>query len=203
MKQKQQEILKEALELVPFDGWTNATLHVASAHAGFEPEYAQIAFAGGVSELVDFFLRELDEQMAEELKTPEFTTMRIRDKIELAIKTRLQIAEKHKGVIRKTASFYANPFHAIHAAPSLYKTVDAIWYAAGDTSSDFNFYTKRTSLAGVYSSTLLYWLKDRSPDHQKTWEFLSRRIDNVMQINKIKAKTSGVFSKCFKFVSRA
>ena len=62
-----------------------------------------------------------------------------------------------------------------------------MWYAAGDTSTDFNFYTKRATLAGVYSSTLLYWLNDRSPGGEATWGFLDRRIDDVMKIEKLKS----------------
>ena len=72
----------------------------------------------------------------------------------------------------------------------LYKTVDAMWYAAGDTSTDFNFYTKRATLAGVYSSTLLYWLNDRSEGNEATWSFLDRRIEDVMRFEKWKADLS-------------
>ena len=80
------------------------------------------------------------------------------------------------------------PFNAGLALKLLYKTVDAMWYAAGDTSTDFNFYTKRATLAGVYSSTLLYWLNDRSAGGEATWGFLDRRIDDVMKIEKLKSQ---------------
>ena len=70
----------------------------------------------------------------------------------------------------------------------LYRTVDAIWYAAGDTSADFNFYTKRATLAGVFSSTLFYWLNDRSEGNEATWAFLDRRIDDVMRFEKFKGQ---------------
>ena len=53
---------------------------------------------------------------------------------------------------------------------------------------DFNFYTKRALLSGVYSATVLYWLNDNSEDFEKTWQFLDRRIDDVMQIEKFKAQ---------------
>ncbi len=82
----------------------------------------------------------------------------------------------------------ALPFHAPLGVKLLYRTIDAMWYAAGDTSTDFNFYTKRVTLAAVYSSTLLYWLNDRSPGSEATWAFLDRRIDNVMAFEKLKAQ---------------
>src|SRR5712671_1257964 len=82
------------------------------------------------------------------------------------------------------------------------KAVDAMWYAAGDTSTDFNFYTKRATLAGVYSSTLLYWLADRSPGSEATWGFLDRRIDDVMKIEKLKAQVKSWGGGTTRTVSR-
>jgi ubiquinone biosynthesis protein COQ9 len=77
-----------------------------------------------------------------------------------------------------------------------------MWYAAGDTSTDFNFYTKRATLAGVYSSTLLYWLNDRSPGSEATWGFLDRRIDDVMKIEKLKAQVKSWGGGTTRTVSR-
>jgi ubiquinone biosynthesis protein COQ9 len=90
--------------------------------------------------------------------------------------------------VRRALALLSLPFNAGLALKLLYKTVDAMWYAAGDTSTDFNFYTKRATLAGVYSSTLLYWLADRSPGSEATWDFLDRRIDDVMKIEKLKSR---------------
>ena len=89
---------------------------------------------------------------------------------------------------RRALALLSLPFHAGRGLKLLYRTVDAMWYAAGDTSTDFNFYTKRATLAGVYSSTLLYWLSDRSPGGEATWAFLDRRIDDVMKIEKLKSQ---------------
>ena len=83
------------------------------------------------------------------------------------------------------------PLNAALGLKLLYRTVDAMWYAAGDTSTDFNFYTKRATLAGVYSSTLLYWLNDRSPGSEATWSFLDRRIDDVMKIDALDRGEAG------------
>jgi ubiquinone biosynthesis protein COQ9 len=197
MQDKREYILKEALKLVPFDGWTSETMAKATGNAGFDAHYERIAFPDGVGELVDFFLRTLDKQMLENLPA-DIQKLRIRDRIELAVKTRLQVAEPYKQAIRKTVSYYAT--HAISAPQSLWKTVDEMWYAAGDAAADFNHYTKRATLAGVYSSTLLYWLNDRSEGHTDTRQFLSRRIDNVMQFNKFKAKATDILDRYLAFV---
>jgi ubiquinone biosynthesis protein COQ9 len=114
--------------------------------------------------------------------------LKIRDRIKSAVRLRL---ERHAGpreAARRALSTLSMPLNAGLALKLLYKTVDAMWYAAGDTSTDFNFYTKRATLAGVYSSTLLYWLNDRSPGAEATWAFLDRRIDDVMKFEKLKGQ---------------
>ncbi len=113
-------------------------------------------------------------------------TMKIRERIATCIHVRLQVMEPHREALRKTLALQALPFYAHRALKHLYATVDTMWYAAGDNSTDFNFYTKRLLLAGVYSSTLLIWLDDKTPGQETTWAFLDRRIADVMQIEKAK-----------------
>lgn len=188
MQEKREKILNEALKIVPFEGWTNKALQEATLAAKLDKDYHKVAFPNGVSALVDMYLRSLDEKMLSKLSNnKKLKNLKIREKICLAIKTRLEISEDDKAVIRKTLSYFAIPYNHIESMSSIWKTVDAIWYAVGDNSTDFNYYTKRTILAGVYSSTLLYWLSDKSKDHCDTWSFLDRRIENVMQINKAKS----------------
>ena len=193
MQEKREKILNQAIKIVPFEGWSSKTLIEATLAAKLEKQYAKIAFPEGVGELVDFYLRDLDTKMLDKLKTKKFQNLKIREKISLAIKIRLEIAEKEKSAIRKTVSYFSSPCNQLHSIRSIWKTVDAIWYAVGDTSTDFNYYTKRTLLAGVYSTTLLYWLSDKSEGHENTWQFLNRRIENVMLINKAKSS----FKNCF------
>jgi ubiquinone biosynthesis protein COQ9 len=89
--------------------------------------------------------------------------------------------------VRRAGTLFALPMHAADGARALWGTADAIWRALGDTSADLNWYTKRATLSGVYAATVLYWLGDDSPGHQATWEFLDRRIEDVMQVEKLKA----------------
>jgi ubiquinone biosynthesis protein COQ9 len=114
--------------------------------------------------------------------------MKIRERIAAAVKTRLAILRPHKEAARRAAAFLTLPPNAPRAATLLYRTVDLMWRAAGDTSTDFNFYTKRAILAGVYSATLLRWFTDDSKDESATEEFLAHRIDGVMRFEKLKAQ---------------
>ena len=111
----------------------------------------------------------------------------VRERIGTAIRVRLQQNDVHKEAVRKMLSYLAFPGRAALMGRCTYETVDSIWRIAGDTSTDFNFYTKRGLLAGVYGSTVLYWLSDVSEDQKDTWDFLERRIADVMKIPKIQS----------------
>jgi ubiquinone biosynthesis protein COQ9 len=126
--------------------------------------------------------------MLDELARRDLAAMKVRERIAAAIRIRLTQQAPHREAVRRALSLEALPRHAPAALAALYRTVDAIWYAAGDTATDWNFYSKRLLLAGVYSSTLLIWLDDRSEGLAATWAFLDRRIDDVMQIQKLRGR---------------
>jgi len=192
--QTAKDIIAAALPLVPFDGWNQSTLSKAAEQAGYKRTDAIRVFPGGAIDAVDFFIAEMDEEMLAQLKTYHLDGMKIRERIATAVRVRLESLAPHREAVRKALALEAMPFYAHRALKNLYKTVDAIWYAAGDTSTDFNFYTKRLLLAAVYSSTLLYWLDDKSPLYEHTWAFLDRRIADVMQIEKAKHQFKNWFS---------
>jgi ubiquinone biosynthesis protein COQ9 len=132
----------------------------------------------------------LIERMARELGSG-----RIRDRITQAVRTRLELVSDQREAVRAGLSFLMLPGNATLGPKLLYGTVDAIWHAVGDKSTDFSFYTKRAILAGVYSATLLYWLNDKSEDHAASWAFLDRRIDDVMKIPAVKSRLKSVFDR--------
>jgi ubiquinone biosynthesis protein COQ9 len=111
---------------------------------------------------------------------------RIRDRISLAVRLRLEGMASHREAARRAVAFLSLPQNASLAAKLLIETVDAMWRATGDQSSDFNYYTKRALLAGVYSATLLHWLSDSSEDRRDSWVFLDARIEDVMKIQKMR-----------------
>ena len=188
-----QEIIAAALPLVPFEGWTQATLNQAATKAGYKSTDAIRVFSGGAIDAVDAYLRQCDLAMVEALQGYNLETMKVRERITLAVRLRISAYADHREAARRALAMQALPLYAHRALKSLYATVDEIWNAIGDTSTDFNFYTKRLTLAAVYSSTLLHWLDDESPDHMHSWEFLARRIENVMQFERFKQRMRTAF----------
>jgi ubiquinone biosynthesis protein COQ9 len=186
---QRETLLKETLPHVAFDGWTHTALMAGARDAGIEPALADNAFPGGMAELLDFYHRVADIEMVRALESrPDLGAMKIRDKVALAVRLRLEANAGHREAIRQALSFLALPTNAPLGARCLYRTVDAIWYAVGDRSTDFSFYTRRALLAGVYGSTVLYWLNDKSDGFADTWSFLDRRIADVMRIYDLRAR---------------
>ncbi len=124
--------------------------------------------------------------MRDALAATDLTPLRFRDRIALAVKLRLHEADRE--LVRRGSALFALPNHAAEGTKAIWGTADAIWTALGDTSTDINWYTKRASLSAVYGATVLFWLGDDSPGHQATWDFLDRRIENVMSFEKTKAR---------------
>ncbi len=182
------DIISCALPLVPFEGWNQQVLGEAALAAGYKKTDAIRIFPGGAIDAADYYSQMIDGQMLEALSHYHLETMKIRERIKTAIRLRLEIQSAHREVARKTLAMHSLPFYAHRGLKALYETVDNIWYGIGDASTDFNFYSKRLTLAGVYSATLLFWLNDHSAGYQATWEFLDRRIEDVMKIEKAKSK---------------
>jgi ubiquinone biosynthesis protein COQ9 len=181
-------LVEAMLPHVPFDGWTEAALETAAGELGVKPAVARLAFPGGAFQMVDAYIRTADVKMIAALDNPEFHALKIRQKITTAIRTRLEQAAPHREAIRRAAAVLAFPANARKTAGLTWRTADTIWRLAGDTSTDFNHYSKRALAGSVYAATLLYWLNDESEGSADSWAFLDRRIANVMAIETAKAK---------------
>jgi len=183
-------LLNAALVHVAFDGWTDATFVAAARDADIDLAVARSFCPGGALDLAHNFHRAGDNEMAVHWAAADTDGLKVREKITLAVKLRLQSAAD-KEAVRRGTTLFALPHNAAQGAKLIWGTADAIWGLLGDTSEDVNWYTKRATLAGVYASTVLFWLGDDSLDQQATWDFLDRRIDNVMQVEKAKAQVRG------------
>lgn len=181
-------LLEAMLSHVPFDGWTAKSLNLAARDAGLEAGVVLRAFPGGAADALDFWVSETDAAMLRVLEGRDLAAMKVRERVKLAVLTRLELVAMHREAVRRALTLEALPQHAPRALRQVYRTVDAIWYAAGDTATDFNFYTKRLLLAGVYGATLMHWLDDKSENFAGTAAFLDRRLADVMQIEKAKGK---------------
>lgn len=178
-------LLDAAVLHVAFDGWSDTTFRAAVTDTGVDPTVARALLPRGAVDLAVAFHKRGDDAMARALAAMDLDQMRYRDRVAQAVRTRLEVVAD-KEAVRRGSTLFALPMHAPDGARLIWGTADRIWTVLGDTSQDFNWYTKRATLSGVYSSTVLYWLGDDSLNHQATWDFLERRIDNVMQIEKFK-----------------
>ncbi len=179
---RRRALLERTLRHAPFDGWSLKALEAGARDLGLDLGEATLLFPGGLTELVAFHHAEADRIMLEALGRRDLAGLRVRDRVALAVRLRLEPHVREREAIRRALAFLAQPQHAPLAARLLYRTVDAIWHAIGDRSTDFNFYTKRALLAGVYSTTVLYWLEDKSEGQAESWGFLDRRIAEVMRV---------------------
>lgn len=180
--ERRRQLLIQTLRHAPFDGWTLKALEAGARDLGLGLGDALLVVPGGLGELAGFHHAEADRLMLEALGAQDLSDLKVRERVALAVRLRLEPHAKDREAIRRVLGFLAQPPHAPLALRCLYRTVDAVWHAIGDRSTDFNFYTKRGLLAAVYGSTVLYWLEDKSEGQAESWKFLDRRIADVMQV---------------------
>jgi len=182
------KLLAAALPHVPFDGWTGLMLSRAAAEAGLSPHDLVRACPRGPIDLVEHWVAAADRAMLAALEATDLSALKVRERIALAIRLRLEPLAGDKEAVRRALAVQAQPAHAGRALREVYRTVSAIWYAAGDTATDWNHYSKRALLAGVYSATLLYWLNDRSDGNAATWGFVERRLGDALKLGRVPAE---------------
>jgi len=188
-------ILLAVLPHAAFDGWNQRALAAGLADAGLPPDAAVRAFPAGVREIVAHWSSFGDRRMVDALAQREQESTRVRDRVAAAVRIRIEVNSAYREAVRRGLSFLALPQNADVAARCIRDTVDAIWYAIGDTSSDFSYYTKRASLTAVYGVTILYWLDDTSDGGEDTWAFLDRRVDGMMKVPELQARITGAIER--------
>lgn len=198
----QNEIIGYMLSNVSSQGWTYEALEHAVIQAGFQEIDALRAFDGDINKALFHFIQMIDRQMNEKLEQLDMTSMRVRDRIATAILVRLELMKPYRRALPKIIRYQATPSRGTQTLKTLAGTVSDMWYAAGDQATDFNYYSKRFLLAGVYISTLLFWLKDDSADFNQTRSFLYRRIDNVMKISLVKEKVRSTLQNLGNFFTK-
>jgi ubiquinone biosynthesis protein COQ9 len=174
-----------------FDGWTGKALDSATGQLGIDPVQARLAMPKGQSAMIDLYIQEVDRALEAWATPKRMQTMKIRDKIRSLVWRRLEIMGPAREGVRRALAILAMPQNVPLALRIGWRSADHMWRIAGDTSTDFNHYTKRMTLGAVYGSTLLVWLDDQSEGWSETAAFLDRRIDDVMRIEKFKAQWRG------------
>lgn len=171
-----------------FDGWSEKALDMAAAELGVPGPRARLAFPGGAAEMIDAWFDSVDKEMLRAFPAERIGEMKIRERIRELLLFRFQHLLGNREALRRALAVLAQPRNAPAAARLAWRSADRIWRVAGDTASDFNHYTKRAILVGVYGSTTLVYLDDETEDLAATRAFLDRRIDNVMEFEKAKAR---------------
>ena len=191
---RRDKILLASLHHVVFDGWTKAALQAGVQDAGFDTDMALRAFPGGLPDLAQHMADWADRRMLDELADLDLDAMRVRDRVAAGVKARLQVVTPYREAMRRLLAYLTLPQNAPMAARQTWRTVDEIWYAAGDDAADFNYYTKRSLLLPVYTTTVLYWLNDDSDGMAATWDYLDRRISDVLKVPALKARIQKALS---------
>lgn len=180
-------LVDAAMIHVAFDGWSDETLRAACQDCDIDPDIARLHLPRGGLDLAVWAHKMGDDALIAAIGDADLSDLKFRDRIIWAVRKRIEIAQD-KEAVRRATSLFALPQNATIGTGLIWGTCDVIWSALGDTSTDYNWYTKRATLSAVYGSTVLYWLGDTSPEDQDTWGYLDRRIADVMQFEKFKAQ---------------
>jgi ubiquinone biosynthesis protein COQ9 len=174
-----------------FDGWGKEALELAADALGIDRAVAALAFQGGAVEMIDAWFAHIDRAMLGDLPPETLADLKVRQRIIALVEARLMAAAPDREALRRALGVLALPQNVARAARLGWRTVDRIWRAAGDTATDYNHYTKRAILLGVYGATVTVFLDDESEDYADTRAFLARRVDGVMRFEKAKAQFTG------------
>lgn len=170
-----------------FDGWTEEALTLAVDQAGVDQDIARLAFADGAVAMIDAWFAHVDGMMTIAVPAAALESMKVRAKITALVEARLTAVADNREGLRRALAVLAMPQNIARATRLGWRTVDLIWRQAGDTATDYNHYTKRTILGGVYAATITVFLDDESEDWADTRAFLARRIEGIMRFEKAKA----------------
>lgn len=174
-----------------FDGWGAKAVEAAADAIGADHDVARLAVPGSAIDMIDLWFAGIDRRMAEALPPETLGAMKIRAKITALVEARLDALAPHREALRRAVAILAMPQNAARAARLGWRSADAMWRLAGDTATDYNHYTKRAMLGGIYAATIAVFLNDESNGQAETRAFLARRIENIMQFEKAKAKLAG------------
>jgi ubiquinone biosynthesis protein COQ9 len=188
-------LIEAMLPEVAFDGWSRPGLRAAARRIGMPSSEALALFPGGTADLVTCFSRWADRRMLDRLETQALDPLRIPERVALAVTNRLEIVAPWREAVRRALSALALPQHMPLGVRLLYQTVDDIWWATGDRATDFSFYTKRLTLAGIYAATVLYWLEDASEDFADTRAFLEWRLAQVARLGRARQQLETAFER--------
>ena len=170
-----------------FDGWSGVALDAAADSAGVDRGIAALAFPGGAVDMIDAWFAHVDRAMMAAVPPEQRAAMKIRQKITALVEARLTETAPNREALRRALAILAMPQNLASGAKLGWRAADAMWRAAGDTATDYNHYSKRAILGGVYAATITVFVDDESEGWADTRAFLARRIEGIMRFEKAKA----------------
>ncbi len=186
MRDLRDRLILAALPHVPFDGWSRRVLREAAKSLDFDETMGERAFPGGAVAAIEHLGELADRRMAEAAAAADLASMRLTERVAWLTRRRIEAWADHREAVRRAVTLLSLPTNGAAAMRTTWRTVDAIWFAAGDASADFGYYTKRAGLVAVYTATLLYWLEDESDGFADSWAFMRRRLDEVSSLPKMR-----------------
>jgi len=178
----------QIVDAAAFDGWGKVALENAAEAHGIAPEVAALAYPGGAMDMIATWFECVDAAMIKALPADMLAALPVRERIRRLVAFRLEAVRGKEEAVRRAQAVMAMPQNAARALRLGWRSADAMWRLAGDTASDFNHYTKRALLGGIYATTLAVWVNDKSPGKAASHAFLERRIGDVMRFEKAKAR---------------
>ena len=173
---------------VAFDGWSRHSLRMAARRTGIPVGEAMALFPRGAPDMVAAFSRWADRQMLDRLEATPVEPVSLSRRVALSLRLRFEVLTPWREAVRRGLAVLALPQNAPLGLRLLYETVDGLWYGVGDSSTDFSFYTKRATLAGIYAAAVLFWLDDRSPGFVDTQAFIDRRLADLHRLTGLRER---------------
>jgi ubiquinone biosynthesis protein COQ9 len=183
--------VRAMLPLAAERGWNWATLRAGLAAAGEDPALAESHFPRGPVGAIEAWMDLADREMEAAASTEDFGERRVPARIRRVAELRLLAVARHKAALRRALALLALPWNAGAGLAATARTADAMWHAAGDTSADFSWYTRRATLAAIYCGTLAYWMRDEDPDIGGAMEFLDRRLKDLGRLRRRRRRRPG------------
>ena len=201
---KRLKILKFAKIIVAEDGLTSQTLKNISKKYDLDIHEINLLFPDGKNDLLQFALEQLNIDLENYCKKLDLIRLPVHKRIRKILLSKIYIMDKEKKFYKKIFLSLLIPKKNFSLPLKLYKSVDQIWFIAGDTSVDFNFYTKRLILAGIYSRVIFFFFNN---NNQKLLEdLLDSNLKRVSKIPELKTKLNilkDYFPKAVKFVKNS
>lgn len=182
-----EQIVDNLIKVIPFEGVSDDTLLKVCSDLQLTASFCK--FQNGIYSALEHISDNFNKMMIKKLSSVNLNALKVRERIKLSIKICLENyteLQNYREFIKNIISFsLQNPWFA---TKMLYDRVDNIWRGICDTSTDFNYYTKRLTLGSIYFSTILYFTDDYSQGFIDTLSFLDRRINNIIAFHKFKKK---------------